>query len=336
MLKKDLKSGFLTLKLENPDDAWKLESVLEEGDLVSGRTLRSTEVLRGDKKERTGKKPVFLKISLEKKEFHEYSGKLRLMGKVVEGPEEVIGSYHTFSAEEGKIVTIQKNWKKWQLDKIRKSMVKQPRILVCVMDEREATLAEVGERVRILAEISNKSAGKQFGESDSGSYFREIVSFLNNKSAGRVVIAGPGFAKDDLYKKIEEKEKKLFEKTITDSCSHTGETGIQELIKRGAVERAGRESRLSRETMMVEEFLQELSKDSGMAAYGKEEVEKAVEMGAAERLLVSEREVKRHEKLMEKAEKKGAAVTVISEEHESGQKLSKLGGLAAFLRFRIH
>ena len=38
---------------------------------------------------------------------------------------------------------------------------------------------------------------------------------------------------------------------------------------------------------------------------------------------------------MEDAEKNGAEVVVITEGHESGQKLANLGGIAAFLRFRV-
>lgn len=332
IVRKDLKNGVLTLKLDNPDDAWKLDSVLDEGDLISGRTMRSTEVLRGDKKERGGKKPVFLKIILEKKEFHEYSGNLRLTGKIIEGPEDTAGSYHTFGADEGTVITVKKEWKKWQLEKIRKSQNAQPKILVCVMDEREALFAEIGERIKILAEISNPRAGKQFG-AEYARYFSEIISFMKNRKFDRAVIAGPGFAKEDVYAKIKQ-EPEISGNVVMENCSHTGETGVQEIIRRGAVEKALKDSRIAEETGAVESFLTELSKD-GKVTYGKVEVEKAVDMGAVEMLLVSEKCVRESEKLMEKAEKNGAQVFVVSELHESGQKLYNMGGLAAFLRFKI-
>ncbi|UCG95611.1 MAG: mRNA surveillance protein pelota [archaeon] len=336
ILKKELKKGFLTLKMENPDDAWKLEGLLEEGDLVSGRTLRSKEILRGDSKERTGKKPVFLKIKLGKKEFHDYSGRLRLTGEIVEGPEDTIGSYHTFGLEEGTVITIEKEWKKWQLDRIKKSLVRQPKILACVMDEREAVFSEIGEKIKAVAEISNPRAGKQMGETDFRNYFGELISFLKGKSEyyDKIILAGPGFAKEDLQKQIKEREPELSKEIVTETCSHTGETGIQEIIKRGAVERVGRESRISLETKLVEDFLGEIAKD-GPVTYGKGETGKAVEMGAVEKLLVSEKDVKENENLMKDAEKHGAEVFVISEEHQSGQKLAKLGGVAAFLRFKV-
>jgi len=101
------------------------------------------------------------------------------------------------------------------------------------------------------------------------------------------------------------------------------------------IKKAGKESRISTETRIVEDFLGELAKD-GLVSYGKDEIEKAVNLGAVEKLLVSEKIIRKNEKLMEKAEKNGAEIVVISEVHESGQKLSRLGGLAAFLRFKTN
>ncbi len=331
ILKRDLKSGIVTLKLEVPEDAWKLESVLEEGDLISGKTFRSVEILRGDKKEKVGKRSVFMKISLEKKEFHEYSGKLRLTGKVLEGPEDSLGSYHTFSVGEGDVVTIEKEWKRWQLEKLERAQVKEEKVIVCVMDEREATIAEVGEKIKLIAEVRNKSGGKQFGISDSKTYFGEILSLLKRRNE-KIIIAGPGFAKEEFYKSL---EPDISKRVTLDSCAHTGITGIQEIIRRGTIERVRKGSRISQETLLVEKFLEELGKDSGMVTYGEKEVEEAVKMGAVEKLLVSEKDVKKFENLMEIAEKNGAEVIVISSEHEAGEKLYNLGGIAAFLRFKI-
>ena len=330
ILKKDLRSGLITLKLENPDDGWKLESILEEGDLISGKTMRSTEIVRGDKRERGGKKPAFLKIILEKKEFHEYSGKLRLTGKIIEGPEETLGSYHTFGVGEGTVITIEKKWKRWQLEKLKRSQIKHEKVIVCVMDERDATIAEVGEKVKIISEV-RRTGGKQFGESDSKGYFGEIISILRRKG-GKIILAGPGFAKEDLYKQL---DSELSERIVIETCSHTGKTGIQEIIRRGAIEKVRKGSRITEETNLVEEFLGELAKD-GLVTYGEKEVESAVEMGAVKKLLVSEKKIREFEKIMEKAEQSGAEVFIISEKHESGQKLYNLGGIAAFLRFKVN
>ncbi|MCD6368068.1 MAG: mRNA surveillance protein pelota [Candidatus Aenigmarchaeota archaeon] len=329
LLKKDLRHGIVKLKIDDPEDAWKLQSILEVGDLISGTALRSSEVVRGDEKEKTKKKPIFVKISLEKKEFHEYTGRLRLTGKIVDGPEEFIGSYQSLEADVGKILTMEKEWKKWQLDKLERSLKKQPKVLVCVLDEREATIAEVGEKIKVLTEITNKNAGKEFGGSSNKEYFGEIISFLKNKDYDKIVIAGPGFAKDDLMKMMD-----LDKKIFVDSCSHAGLNGIQELIKRGILDRVSEDSRISEETRIVEKFFEDLSKD-GLVTYGKDDVRKALEMGAVEELLISESMVRELEDLLELAEKMRTKILIVSEHHEAGEKLKNMGGIAAFLRYKI-
>lgn len=328
ILKKDLKHGIVKIKIDNPDDAWGLQSILEKGDLISGKTMRSSEVLRGEQKEKTRKKPAFLKIRLEKKEFHEYTGKLRLTGKIV-GSEELTGSYHTLEAKPGKVLTIEKDWKKWQLKKIKRRLKKQPRVIVCVMDEREATIAEVGEKVKILAEISNKKAGKQYGGYESKEYFGEIKSFLKRKKINNIILGGPGFAKNNLAKEFDTEKR-----VILESSSHTGVTGVSEVIKRGAIERVIRESRISKETREVEKFFKKLGKD-GLVTYGKEEVERALKAGAVEKLLVSEKMTRDFKELIKLGEKMDSDVVIVSERHQSGEKLKNMGGIAAFLRFKI-
>lgn len=196
------------------------------------------------------------------------------------------------------------------------------------MDEREATIAEVGERVKILTEITNKKTGKGFGDADYKEYFKEVISFLEEKPLDNIILAGPGFAKNNL-KKEWKSDKKIF----IDSSSHTGVVGISEIIKRGTIEKVSRDSRISKETKAVEEFFKELSKD-GLVAYGEKEVEEAVVNGAIEKLLISEEKTREFEDLMNTAEKMKTEIMIISERHESGEKLKNIGGIAAFLRYK--
>jgi protein pelota len=73
-------------------------------------------------------------------------------------------------------------------------------------------------------------------------------------------------------------------------------------------------------------------------AYGPEEIRKAIEYGAVEKLLVLDETLRKGEKaerVMSEAEKKGAEITIFEAENEPGQKLKSFGGLAAILRFPI-
>lgn len=87
--------GYIRLSIESEDDLWVLSMFLEEDDIVSMRTLRDVSI------EGSGKKrlPMTLAIRVKRVEFQPFSGRLRVGGVIVEGPEEygLRGSHHTFS-----------------------------------------------------------------------------------------------------------------------------------------------------------------------------------------------------------------------------------------------
>ena len=335
VLDSDKKEGMLKLKLENPNDVWELENVLQEKDLIGAKTMRRKMIDRKDGEEKGNKRPVYLTIELDKMKFHEHTGNLRLTGPIVEGPEDVdMDSYHTIVAEPGKILTIVKEggWKEWQMRTIRRAYKEPPEVLVCVLDREEATIAKVSNGKDIITTVRSGGSGKQYEGEESGKYLGEVVSIIKRREGDfdKIILGGPGFTKDKIYKILDEQG--LSEKTIKTNTSHAGTTGVEEVIKRGVIEKVVKDSRISEESSEVEKLFEELSKDSGEVAYGKESVEKAVEMGAVKKILVSEKELKDLKGLVDEAEDKDAEVMIVSERHESGEKLSKIGGVAAFLR----
>ncbi|MFB6216491.1 MAG: mRNA surveillance protein pelota [Candidatus Aenigmatarchaeota archaeon] len=341
ILEKNEKENLVKVKVEDPNDVWELEHVLEEGDVVSAKTLRRKMIERKDGEEKGEKRPVFLTIQAEKIRFHEHTGNLRITGEIVDGPEDVErGNYHTIVAEPGKIITIRKKegWEEWQMKVLRRAYQKPPRVLVCVLDRQSATVAEVETDVKIMTEMESDVPGKQYDSEGGGNYLGDVLSILerNYDRFDRVVVAGPGFMKDRLMERIKKEDEGLFEKVTKASTSHTGSTGVQEVIKRGVIDKIVQGSRISQESEEVENFFTEVSKDTGEVTYGEEEVERAVEMGAAKKILVSEKMLKEFRDIIKEAENKGADVLIVSERHEAGEKLKKFGGIAAFLRYRIN
>ncbi len=328
----------LKLKLENPNDVWELENVLQEEDLINAKTMRRKMIDRKDGEEKGNKRPVYLTIELDKMKFHEHTGNLRLTGPIKDGPEDVeLDSYHTIVAEPGKILTIVKKggWKDWQMRTIKKAYKKPPEVLVCALDREEATIAKVSNGKEIITTVRSGGSGKQYEGEESDEYLGEVSSVIRRKEGDfdKIVVAGPGFTKDKIYRILEDGG--LSEKTVKANTSHAGSTGVEEVIKRGVIEKVVKDSRISEESSEVERLFEEFSKDSGEVAYGEEDVEKAVEMGAAKKILVSEKKLRKLRDLVDEAEEKGAEVMIVTERHESGEKLGKIGGIAAFLRYRI-
>lgn len=329
LLKTDLRHGEVKLVLESPDDLWELSKLLTPGSIVHARTFRKVEIKRGEESVRGERRSVFLGVRAEKIEFHETTGNLRVTGKIVEGPEDMSG-YHTISLEAGYEATIRKEWKGWEVQRLREARIKVPKVLVCVLDDEEATIALVQKRIDVLAELRGPGSGKEGGERSRKEYFGDIISILKGKEADKIIIAGPGFVKEELFKEL---QKEMKGKVTMDTTAHTGTTGVQEMIKRGGVQRVVKESRAALETQEIEKFFEGVAK-GGKVEYGKKQVTRAMDNGAVEKLLICESLLRENEELLKRCEEMGGEVMVISEGHEAGERLKGIGGIAAFLRFK--
>jgi len=84
----------------------------------------------------------------------------------------------------------------------------------------------------------------------------------------------------------------------------------------------------------VNEFFDVLNKMPSHAAYGYDEVKRAIEMGAIKKLLVSDKvDVNVTEELANAVETVGAEWMIISVDSREGEQLHSLSGIAAILRF---
>jgi protein pelota len=164
-------------------------------------------------------------------------------------------------------------------------------------------------------------------------YYGEVFTKIADYDLPTIV-AGPGFTKEEFRKYAKDVHGKDI---LIESVSTTGRTGLYELVKKGLVERVYTDSKTAKDIQLVEELFSHIIK--GNAAYGLEEVRKAIEYNACETLLVVDsllRKSRDVESLLEKARQRGGETHIISSHHEGGEKLENLGGIAALLRFKIN
>lgn len=316
---------------ESLDDLWHLAHVLREGDTVAGRTVRTLQNV--DEKE---KKKVFVKLMVDRVEFSEEGGSLRIGGVITEGPDEVSRGHHTLLVRPGDVLSIEKEWlshEKKRLETAARQKMKP--VLIAVMDERAADFAIAREKgVKMSGRVTGESV-KLSGEEARSRYYEKILKALESykEKVGNIIIAGPGFTKDNIAKILRPEVKG---KCLVEGASVTGRTGVNEVIKRGAIDRIVRQSIVSEHSRLMEKLLEAISREKP-SAYGIDEVKRSAEAGAVEDLLVSDKRVRNREVqgIMELVEKKGGSMHVLSAEHESGEKLEGLGGIAAILRFDV-
>jgi protein pelota len=319
--------------------------VIEKGDVVSGETTR--KVKGKEEGMRSQKEQLFIEIEAERADFHKPSGQLRVQGIIVAGkPEKLVElkAHHALEIELNKKVRIRKKeLKQWQIERLKAAVEasKRPRLLAVVMDDEEATIAELKDYgFEKKAFFKAKGHGKRFA-GDKGEakkdFFGQLVEAMQKTTADRIIVAGPGFAKNELQRFLESKH--LKPNALFASINSVGVTGLNELLKSKALEKALEQERIAAEAKSVEKVFEEIGKESGLAAYGFEEAKKAVEVGAVQELLVSEKllieEKEKTEALLKATEEKGGKIQLISDGHEAGEKLLGIGGIAALLRYKM-
>ena len=118
--------------------------------------------------------------------------------------------------------------------------------------------------------------------------------------------------------------------------TYTDEFGLEELVEKSKDLLA--DEGVTAEKQVLHKFLSMLATDPKRTAYGLKDVEKALEYGAVEMLIILEGKIedKKAEELEEKAANSGAKTEIVSEDTQEGKQFKNLGGIGAILRFPIH
>lgn len=341
---------------ESLDDLWHLYNIILKRDEVYARTTRQVKLddqyARSTKAKRV---PVNLGVQVEKMYWDRVLNRLRVNGIVVDAPEtlSIKGSRHTLDITVNKPVTIvKKRWQKHELDRLKRaSKLTAAPLTIISMDDEEYCVAvlrqygidvKAGERIKLPGkfEAEKRAKGKQLFFGGALKTLREAWVPLQSP----IVVLGPGFIKDDFAEYIRSNARDIAESIVgVKGTNSAGLSGIQEALRSGILSNVLQNMRVADEMNAIEELLARLGRGKNNATYGFSEVEKAVNYGAVERLLVADSSLRETtdenrrvmEKLMKNVEDARGTVMVISTEHEAGTKLLSLGGIAALLRFPI-
>ena len=342
ILHQDARSNEIKLMPETLDDLWHLYNLIDERDLVFATTFRRGEE-KGDKlrPERADKVRMRLGIRVQKVEFHESGDLLRVLGQIEQGPQD-IGQHHTLMLSLDEPVSIVKPmWMPKHFDRIKRAVTSsdKPSILFVAIEDTEAVLAASREYgVKELATITRSSTGKMYEVKPNEEEFLEEISekLLSTHHGEPIIVLGPGFLKEQLAKKLRDKNREL---TKLISVHHTGQSGmagIHELMKKGIGGKILEETRVAKETRLMEELFTELGKN-GMFAYGDKQVDDAAKAGAIKTLLILDTKVRSPDvdRVLRMVEDSKGELVIVSSLHEAGRRLDSLGGVAALLRYKM-
>jgi protein pelota len=339
ILKIDKKLNELLVIPETLDDLWHLEKVIDTKDIVSGKTDR--KIKPSNEGEKTKRVSLFINLEVESVHFQEFSENLKISGIILSGkPAELIDlkSHQSIDVFTGEKVKIKKEKiKQWQIDRLKKAEKESvsSKMLVVLLDDESAELAFVNQfSIDKKAKINAKKQGKRY-ESEKGNYFEEIFEKIKQLEPKKILVVGPGFTKENFKKFVEEKNEKI-PKIIIETVSEVGKTGFNELISQGKLDLIEKELQITKETKLIEEFLEKLSKDT--ADYGEKEVKDSIDKGMAEKIILSETFLmenrEKAENLMALADKFGTEINIISSKNPNEKKIHNMGGIVAILRYR--
>ncbi len=333
----DLKHDIAKITPNSKEDLFILKEVITPGCFVTAKSPRSIKIRREGEliRAKKGRKEVIMKIEVEKIELKD---NLRLTGKILEAPEKVERGYHTIEVEPNKFLRIEKEWKSWEVDRVKSAERKPEPVLICILDEDEADFYFLKTRYKHLFNLTSKASGKRFdakkAEKQIKEYYDKILNELKkrSKTVKKIVIAGPGFARENLQNLIKQREKDLLDKLMMEFTYQTGNLGLQELLKKGLIEKITKYSRISQETKAVEKLLEAINKNR-KAVYGLEKTKEALENGLIDFLLVSDIKIREFEELLDLSDKMKCKIMIINSEHAAGEKLIGLGGIAGLLKY---
>jgi protein pelota len=354
----------VTLVPESLDDLWHLTYVLEPGDLVSGDTTRRIQRADDDLRDTGGEREhMTVTLDVEDVEFHKFANRLRVSGTIAEcSREDQLGMHHTLNVEEREEIVVEKVWQPDQEERLQDAVeaTENPDVAIVTVEEGEAhvhTVAQYG--VEEYASFTGTTGKGEYARERS-ELFEDVVGALEHldadsgasktpradgKAVDAIILAGPGFTKQDALDHFEENAPEVTEKMTMVDTSAVGGRGVHEVLKRGAVEEVQAETRIAQEADLVDELMSRM-KTGAKAAYGFGQVEQAAEFGAVETLLILDERLRQERAgdgdwegeandLVQSVEQQGGEVVVFSSEFQPGEQLRNLGGVAALLRYRL-
>lgn len=347
LLRKEPAEGVLHLQLDSLDDLWAVRTLLARGDRVTADTQRTAEST-GDKlrEAKMEKRAMRLGVRVDSVEWHDFDDHLRVLGPIETGQQDH-GRFHTLILRgDGMDCVVDKHrpLQAWELRLVQEAVqaTRTPQVLLLAIDDSEAQFAVLKSYgLQLLGSLPSAGQGKRHPGSEEAkkAFYAEAAKSLQLFRGADVplVVVGPGWWREEFLEFARRTHAAAAAGAVTEGTAQGGRAGLQEALRRGIVARVANDHRVSLETDLVEEFLARVAKANDTATYGAADVERAVAAGAAETLLVSDKLVRSGDatSLLRAAEASRCDVRILSTSHEAGERLDRMGGVAALLRFAL-
>ncbi|CAH0036436.1 unnamed protein product [Clonostachys solani] len=369
----DIEGQPVSLLPEDPEDMWHAYNLISTGDIIHGHTSRKV-VRKNDATDQTSAERVHLDLAIRVRgtSFDPITSILRVTGAVISENEHApLGSQHSIEVEPHRAFTIIKpepeGWDSVATETLREALSddKDGALAAVVMQEGIANICLVTQfrtvlKTRVESVIPKKRDTSSDQEAGMRRFFEKVLASLQRavdfSQSRPLLLASPGFVANDFKNFIAGKGRDNSDKVLANVAklatvvhANTGHIhSLNEVLKSPEVLAKMKDVRFAKEALLMDSFFDMLKLDDGRAWYGSKAVEKAVDEGAvgpgggallinnslfrSQNLAVR----KKYVAIVDKVKADGGEARILSSDHESGQRLSMLGDIAAILNYPMH
>lgn len=348
---------------ENAEDIWHAYNLISVSDTVKASTFRKVQQESTTGSSTSTKVRTTLCLLTESTEYDTPAGVLRVKGRnTAENQYVKMGAYHTLDIEINRKFSLYKDcWDSVSVERINMACdpAQNSELAAVVMQEGISHVCLVTScmtivRAKIDVSIPRKRKGGATQHQKGLSRFFEavmsaILRHIRLDLVKCVLIASPGFVKDQFFEYLFQQAVKSENKTLLENkgkfllvhASSGFKHSLKEVLLDPAVLARVSDTKASGEVRALDTFCRTLIQCPARAYYGFEHVERANHAHAIETLLVSDQLFrscdlaarKQYVALVDSVRDNGANVHIFSSLHVSGEKLDQLSGIAAILRY---
>ncbi|ORX46326.1 hypothetical protein DM01DRAFT_1410686 [Hesseltinella vesiculosa] len=358
-------TGSVTLLPEEMEDMWHVYNLITKDDQIKASTIRRLQSESSTGSSTSQRIRLTLTITVSNVEFDPLVGLLRINGQVAcENPHVKMGSFHTIDLELNRNFTLLKpSWDTIALERVEDAcdVTKQAEVAAVVCQEGLANvcfltqhMTVVKQRIEIPIPRKRKGSAANHDKGLTRFYdqvYQNMLRLIDFNFVKAIILASPGFVKDQLYdyifdQAVKTDNKVLFEnrsKFISIHCSSGHKHALNEVMQEPSIQAKLADTKAAREVQALESFYQMLNSDPDRAFYGYNHVALAHDRGAISTLLVTDELFRsadiqtrtKYVRLVEDVRAANGRVFIFSSLHVSGEQLNQLTGVAAILTFPI-
>ena len=358
-------AGEVEITIDDIEDFWTLANLIQVGDRLRSQVRR--KIVKVSQTGKTDSRQILAVATVQVVELDFQAGvnEMHVRGVLTHDLEDAReGSSQRILLEIGRPFKLFKTcWDKFSYDEILDAAnpASNANVSAIIMQSGISHICIIGKNTTVVKEKISKNISKVRTHGGSGKNMEDKLKFfhataesfircVNVEEMKCIIIASPGFLQHEFLTYLNDNQSKYklqstfsANKFIESTVSSGYPQELDTLLSQPQMQIYVSELRAANQSKAYEQLMKEMSKSVDFVLFGNQKVLKAAEENAIKTLLITDLfirslplfERRKFYELKERIEKENTEVIIFSTRHNSGDQLSKLGGIAAILRYAI-